>query len=66
MSDFTSLQMIAHKMRSSALYCGAIRMGYICETLEHHFKYKKQGNPDALYQYFHHVIKLTMAEIEKR
>ncbi|RUR20272.1 sensor histidine kinase [Legionella sp. km535] len=62
--NFTQVQKIAHKMKSSALYFGTIRMRYACEALEHYFKDKKAGIPQKLYEEFFIINKQTMEAIE--
>ncbi|MBL7480056.1 ATP-binding protein [Legionella bononiensis] len=62
--NFTHVQKIAHKMKSSALYFGTIRMRYACEALENYFKDKKPGIPQKLYEEFYLINKQTMESIE--
>lgn len=62
--NFTHVKNIAHKMKSSALYFGTVRMRYACEALEHFFQDNRTGIPDNLYQEFYLINKQTMETIE--
>ena len=65
-SDFVTVQQLAHKMKSGALYCGTIRMRYACEALENHFKHQQPGDAERLYQDFCEVNQQTLAAIQNR
>jgi CheY-like chemotaxis protein/two-component sensor histidine kinase len=62
--DFVAVQNLAHKMKSSALYCGAIRMRYACEALEHHFQHQAEGLPEKLFYDFCEITEETITAVE--
>lgn len=60
-NDWESIENIAHKMKSGALYCGTVRMQYACQYLE---RYRKAGHKiflDDLYHQLLTVLKDTRA-----
>ena len=58
--DYATVQSLAHKMKSSAIYCGTAQMKKACEELEHHFKLNKKNNPEELYKDFLKVCDDTL------
>ncbi|KTD69507.1 MULTISPECIES: ATP-binding protein [Legionella] len=62
--DLIEIHKITHKIKSSALYCGTIRMRHACEALEKHFQHHPQMYPQALYQQFLQVHQETIAAVQ--
>ncbi|CAM3044338.1 sensory box histidine kinase/response regulator [Legionella steigerwaltii] len=62
--DLIEIHKITHKMKSSALYCGTIRMRHACEALEQHFQHHPKIYPQALYQQFLQVHQETIAAVQ--
>lgn len=52
-SDWTELEKIAHKMKSSALYCGTVRMKMACQFLE---RYQKAGHSYLLHELYRQLL----------
>ncbi len=58
-NDWNAVQSMAHKLKSSALYCGTVRMRYACQYME---RYRLAGHHkllEALYQQLVAVSKET-------
>jgi PAS domain S-box-containing protein len=58
-SDWETIQKLAHKLKGGALYCGTIRMYYACKYLE---RYQSAGHDklqEELYQQLIAVLKKT-------
>ncbi|MCW8445187.1 ATP-binding protein [Fluoribacter gormanii] len=62
--DLVELNKLTHKMKSSALYCGTLRMRHTCEVLEQHFQQNPELYPQALYQQLLKVHHETVAVIQ--
>lgn len=62
--DLIEIHKITHKMKSSALYCGTIRMRHACEALEKHFQNNPKLYPQTLYQQFLQIHQETIAAIK--
>ncbi|KTD23576.1 sensory box histidine kinase/response regulator [Legionella lansingensis] len=59
-----NIEKIAHKLKSSALYCGTIKLRYACQYLE---RYRKAGHlrlQEELYHQLHAVIMETKKAIQ--
>lgn len=61
--DLIEIHKITHKIKSSALYCGTIRMRQACEALERHFQHHPKIYPQALYQQFLQVHQETITAV---
>lgn len=48
-------------MKSSALYCGTLRMRHACELLEKHFENNPEIYPQMLYQQLLKIHQETVA-----
>ncbi|WP_131777700.1 PAS domain-containing hybrid sensor histidine kinase/response regulator [Legionella fairfieldensis] len=62
--NWDSIEKLAHHLKSSALYCGTIRLKYACQYLE---RYRKAGHDrllDKLYQQLIKVIHDTEQSIQ--
>lgn len=55
---------LTHKMKSSALYCGTLRMRHACEALEKHFQNNPERYPTVLYQQLLQVHQETVAALQ--
>lgn len=61
--DWQQIEKLAHKLKSSALYCGTIRLKFACQYLE---RYQKAGHThlqDALFKQLLQVMAQTKAAI---
>ncbi|MFA5959130.1 MAG: ATP-binding protein [Tatlockia sp.] len=63
--DWKSVERIAHQMKSSALYCGTIRLKYACQYLEQQHKAGQMHLLNALYEQLLAVIEQTKDAIEE-
>lgn len=61
--DYPMIQSIAHKMQSSAIYCGTLRMKQAYEALEHHFKLEQSTNPEDLYHQFRSICEQALKSV---
>jgi CheY-like chemotaxis protein len=62
--DLIEIHKLTHKMKSSALYCGTLRMRQACEALEKHFQNNPERYPTALYQQLLQVHQETVAALQ--
>lgn len=62
--DLIEIHKLTHKMKSSALYCGTLRMRHACEALEQHLQHHPETYPHALYQQLLHVHQETIGAIQ--
>ncbi|PWY55811.1 hybrid sensor histidine kinase/response regulator [Legionella qingyii] len=62
--DLIEINKLTHKMKSSALYCGTLRMRHTCEVLEQHFQQNPELYPHALYQQLLKVHQETVAVLQ--
>ncbi|RMX17900.1 response regulator [Legionella jordanis] len=53
--DWPSVEKIAHKMKSGALYCGTTRLQYACQYLE---RYSQAGHSNLLDKLYHQLIQV--------
>jgi CheY-like chemotaxis protein len=58
--DYVLVQHLAHKMKSSALYCGAVQMKDACQAMEHHFKHQSTDSPARLYEQLCSIVTNTI------
>ncbi|MCP0913307.1 ATP-binding protein [Legionella sp. 27cVA30] len=63
-NNWDAIGKIAHKIKGSALYCGAVRLKYACQYLEHSQKSGNKPILNSLYQQLLHVVKVTCQQIE--
>lgn len=61
--DWAKIAELAHKMKSSALYCGTIRLKMACQYLEHYYKAGHSQLLEPLYKQFIQVINETKSAI---
>lgn len=59
--DLIQINKLTHKMKSSALYCGTLRMRHACEVLEKHFENNPEIYPQMLYQQLLKIHQETVA-----
>ncbi|MCA0404346.1 MAG: response regulator [Proteobacteria bacterium] len=64
--DWQSIENIAHRMKSGAMYCGAIKMQYACQNLENNCKTGKIKLLETLYQQLLKVLEETKELIKYR
>ncbi len=63
--DWVKVQDIAHKLKSSALYCGAIRMKMACQYTERYARAGLEKHLEALYQQLLSVIDETRISLKQ-
>ncbi|KTC85740.1 PAS domain-containing hybrid sensor histidine kinase/response regulator [Legionella drozanskii] len=54
-SDWALIEKLAHHFKSSALYCGTIRLKYACQYIE---RYYKAGHRELLDRLYHQLIQV--------
>ncbi|MBA2652454.1 MAG: response regulator [Tatlockia sp.] len=57
--NWQQIEELAHKMKSGALYCGAKRMQYACQSLERHLKNGNKAPLEKLYRQLIVVVSET-------
>ncbi|KTD42771.1 ATP-binding protein [Legionella parisiensis] len=62
--DLIEIHKLTHKMKSSALYCGTLRMRQACEALEKHFQNNPERYPTALYHQLLQVHQETVVALQ--
>ncbi|QMT58681.1 ATP-binding protein [Legionella sp. PC997] len=63
--DLVEINKLTHKMKSSALYCGTLRMRHTCEILEEHFQKNPKLYPPTLYEQLLKVHQETVNALQK-
>ncbi|BCA93849.1 histidine kinase [Legionella antarctica] len=58
--NWTQVEQLAKKMKTEALYCGAIRLKFACQYLELCFKEESSPLVEALYKQFSTVVTQTI------
>jgi two-component system aerobic respiration control sensor histidine kinase ArcB len=58
-NDWKKIEKLAHRIKSSALYCGTIRLKYACQYLERYHKAGHTALLEGLYQQLTHVLEET-------
>ncbi|HHF0523881.1 TPA: ATP-binding protein [Legionella anisa] len=62
--DLIEIHKLTHKMKSSSLYCGTLRLRYACEALEKHFQNNPELYPTALYQQLLQIHQETVVALQ--
>ncbi|WP_454781498.1 ATP-binding protein [Legionella sp. WA2022007384] len=62
--DLIEINKLTHKMKSSALYCGTMRLRHTCEVLEKHFQKNPELYPQTLYQQLLKVHQETVTALQ--
>ena len=64
--EFERLKQLVHKMRSSALYIGTIRLEQVCQSLENLLSdpMAQEKEVSRLYQQFHLIVEQTLRTIQ--
>ncbi|STX29689.1 sensory box histidine kinase/response regulator [Legionella beliardensis] len=62
--NLSQVNKLIHKMKSSALCCGATQMQHACQLLEQHLNHLTEEERDKAYQQFIVIVKRTIIEIK--
>ncbi|KTD25385.1 sensory box sensor histidine kinase/response regulator [Legionella lansingensis] len=62
-SNWDAVENLAHKMKSGAIYCGAVRMQHACQNLVHCCREGRKDEIEQLYQQLIQVVDETKKEI---
>ncbi|CEK10032.1 PAS domain-containing hybrid sensor histidine kinase/response regulator [Legionella hackeliae] len=63
--NWVSIEKIAHKLKSGALYCGTVKLQYACQYLERYLKAGHSQYQEELYQQLHAVLRQTKNAINE-